>query len=117
MNEDPGQEKDSGERYLVDTWDLDTVEFEISMAPWPLRWDAAKRILTWANDPEYPPELAEGLAEVLDFVRGEILKKSHTHVQVAQAIYKAFPLDQLLAEKGVRIVKYSECYLPKGYIH
>lgn len=117
MNEEHQQRKESQELQYVDTWDLDTVEFQISFVPWPLRWDAAKRILTWAIDPGYPAEEAEVWEEALALVRDAILEKSHTHVQVAQAIYKAFPLDKLLAEKGVMIVKYSECYMPKGYIH
>jgi hypothetical protein len=119
MNQEPSQDnkEDMEERHYVDTWDLDTVEFEISFVPWPLRWDAAKRILSWAIEPGYPPEEAEVWEGALALVRDEILEKSHTHVQVAQAIHKAFPLDKKLAEKGVKVVKYSECYLPKGYIH
>jgi len=117
MNEEPEQREGIEELEYVDTWDMDTVEFEISMVPWPLRWDAEKKILTWANDPGYPAEEAEVWNEALAFVRRQILEKSHTHVQVAQAIHKAFPLDKLLAERGVTIVKHSEHYLPKGWIH
>jgi len=116
MNEEHNQENEE-EVYLVDTWDMDTVEFEISLVPWPLRWDAKERILTWAVDPGYPSEDAAAWAEVLDHIRQSILGKSHTHVQVAQAIYKAFPLDTLLKEKGVRVVKQHECYMPKGWKH
>ena len=118
MNEEQAEkDEEKEELYLVDTWDMDTVEFEIAMVPWRLRWDARKRILTWATDPGYPEEDAGTWSRVLDFIRGEILEKSHTHVQVAEAIYKAFPLDSVLTEKGVELVKEHECYMPKGWKH
>jgi hypothetical protein len=116
MNSEPDSEAaKEQELQYVDSWDMDTVEFEISMVPWPLRWDAAEKVLTWASTPEYPPEDTEAWTEVLDFVRGEILEKSHTHVQVAQAIHKAFPTDDTLATKGVKVVKRYKLHLPKGW--
>jgi hypothetical protein len=107
---------DGEELQYVDTWDLDTVEFEMCLAPWPLRWDASKKALTWATDPGYPAEETEGWNEILDYVRECILKRSQTHMQVEQVIYRAFPTDPVLAEKGVRIVKYHEAYIPKGSV-